>query len=369
MVPSKELLRRNGRIDDPEPLTRQSDKLDPDSFREWYKAQEFERNIRNGQHYFNGPGKIKQARRQSPNQLLQCRRKTIYKQQQAPVESPDPHGIFWVGSQIEEELALQFLADHVADENEYITNSLWVDFIVQTDTGKIRVKGSTDPVIVDENATPILPFEIKTKRSIENLESPNRHHRAQTTAYLYGLSEKYDREIDTGVILYISRETFQIKPFTVEFDDWFWTNNVLPWIADITAYRLEDELPPAKPEYEWECNHCQYRERCGNGEREFHDSQPTGLLPLFEYPKSKVKDYLSIFDDENLTPTLAHLYPDLAEEFGVEDWECRGCDSTFHWKNFRPSGQSPPKCPNCTDKGSIRFLSGPRAHENEVFCE
>lgn len=334
--------------------------LSEENFKDWYREREFSENIRKGQSYFNKPGAIKEPRRHSPSQLLQCKRKAIYKRLKAPEESEDPHGIFWIGSRIEEDLVLSYVEDCVAGDDEYVTNSIWVDFLVQTHVGKIRIKGTTDPVIVDELAEPILPFEVKTKQSLEEFHTPDRRHRAQAHAYLKGLSEKYDHRISTAIILYVSRTTLNAKSFKVEFDQEFWKGSVLPWIGDVAAFQLDQELPPAKPEYDWECEYCQYRERCGKGEREFSDYPPGEFLPLFEYPKQKVIAHLQTHVEATLTPFLADLYPDLAEEFELRDWFCRGCSSTFAFDKISWSHRSgrPPKCPCCDNEGEIRFLRG-----------
>jgi hypothetical protein len=80
------------------------DAIDGAGFAEWYREREFARNIREGQPYFNGPGRTPAPNRHSPSQLLQCHRKALYRQHNAPEEEPDPQGIFWIGSRFEEEI-------------------------------------------------------------------------------------------------------------------------------------------------------------------------------------------------------------------------------------------------------------------------
>lgn len=332
-----------------------------DTFDDWYAEREYAENIREGKPYFNGPGKITEPAKHSPSQLYQCKRKTVYRQLNAPEESSDPNGIFWIGSTVEEQLVQPFLEEHIMGEDQYITNSLWVDFTVQTSAGELRVKGSTDPVIVDDDANPILPFEVKTKDSVEHLDQPSTHHLAQLHAYLKGLSESYNRDLSRGVILYIGRTNLDARSFSVTFDQDFWDNEIVPWMADVTAYRLEQELPPDTPEYDWECKFCSYKERCGKGERTTEDLPSIGFLPLFEYPRDKVIDHLEVHEEVKLTPTLANLYPELAQEYEVHEWRCRGCDSTFVWDDFNweSSSATPIKCPNCLANDSQRYLSGP----------
>lgn len=329
-----------------------------DEFTEWYRERRYTENIKEGKPYFNGPGKIKPADQQSPSKLLQCKRKTIYSQLKAPKETDDPLGIFWIGQQLEDELIFPFIEYAAGDY--YTTNSIWVDFSVSTDAGEVVIRGSTDPVIVDTDSKPILLTEIKSKDSVDHLEKPDEHHLAQAMAYLLGLSEKYEQNINQAVIIYVAKSDLSLKPFFVSLDEDFWEERVLPWISDVKAYRLENELPPATPEFDWECNFCPYRERCGRGDREYMDMPATGLLPLFEYPKQSTIDYLETHEEEELTPTLANLHPELVDRFDVQDWHCDGCNSTFPWDAFEWSSDSvtPIKCPQCEKDGSVRYLSG-----------
>lgn len=332
------------------------------TFDQWYREREYQQNIREGTHYFNGPGKIRTPERHSPSSLLQCHRKTSYKQLNAAEETGDPTGIFWVGSRFEEDVVVPYLQGEVVGDGEYVTNSLWVDYTVDTDSGELRIKGETDPVIVTSEAEPILLTEIKTKRSVENVEKPNPHHKAQAHAYLKGLSEKYDRTVSDAIILYGSRTSFDIEVFRIEFDPYYWRKTVLNWAANHTEYRLNDELPPADPEYNWECKFCSFRERCGEGELKFEDIGSEGLLPGFTgYPKEKIKEYLQAHDWAKLTPSLAHRYPVLAEKYGAFDWKCRGCSRSVPWDNVEWDGDSasPPSCPTCAGGDPVSVLAGP----------
>ena len=199
----------------------------------------------------------------------------------------------------------------VVPVNRYNNHYEWVDLSVDTDEGPLRIKGATDPIIVDEDAVPLLPTEIKTKSDIETLTSPNRHHRAQLHAYMAGLSEKFDIDLIDGVLLYASRKSLDVKVFHVTFDKEFWRDIVVEWASDHTRYRLGGNLPPASPEYDWECGFCDYRERCGRTDNPYEDTGPRGFLPLYdEYPKETVREYLDAHPEVKLTQTLARTYPD-----------------------------------------------------------
>lgn len=332
------------------------DRLSAEQYRQWHQDRQWRQNIENGQPYFNGPGTVPAPERHSPSQLLQCHRKMVYRQENAPAEQPDPRGIFWFGTRFEEDLIFPFLDRAVTGSETYVQNSIWIDFTVKTEVGKLQIKGSTDPVIVDSNAVPILPIEVKTKSSVENVTEPNRHHRAQVHAYLVGLSEKFDKELTDAVLVYGGREGLELKTFHVEFDSKFWNEVVVDWAKRHTQYRVDGELPPSIPEYDWECRFCSYRVRCGKDDTFHQDHGPSGLLIGYnEYPREAVVEYLEENPDESLTPSLARTYPDLVERYGAANWYCDRCSSKFGWDEINSGGD--PLCPSCADKGEISTLS------------
>jgi CRISPR/Cas system-associated exonuclease Cas4 (RecB family) len=333
-----------------------------EKFDEWYQEREFRQNIRNGKPYFNGPSSIPPPERHSPNKLLQCHRKIYYRQENAPEEEGDAEGILWSGRHIEEEVVLPFLQETVSSDQTYVRNSMWVDFNVGTQTNELRIKGVTDPVLVDEDSNPLLPTEVKTTSSIEYKDSPDRRHRAQLHAYLAGLSDNYDRSLTEGVLIYISRETFNMKAFHIKFDTEFWNETVISWANTHTEYRLDSELPPAQPETDWECEYCSYRMRCGKGDGPYADKVPEGFLPnVASYPREKVEAYLKAHDEAELTATLAEEYPDLAEKYDVRLWQCPSCATSFENNEIsaKPGTNSRPLCPKCIEDESLVELTSP----------
>lgn len=324
------------------------------AFSRWYHNRIFRQNIREGKEYFNGPSSIPPTDRHSPSSLLQCHRKIKYRQENAPEETQDADGILWTGSQIEEELYLPFLEDTVATENTYVRNSMWIDSEVETASCVLQIRGVTDPVIVDEDGNPLLPTELKSTTSLEYKESPNAHHRAQLHAYLYGLSEKYDQEFTEGLLVYISRETLELKSFHIEFDEEFWEKTVVEWATAHTEYRVNSDLPPPTPEFDWECKFCSYRERCGKGSAPCENLGSQGFVPNVEYPREKVLQYVQSQTDAKLTPTLASEFPEIAEDVDVIGWMCPDCSfSTTRTdpKQVREAAQ--PLCPDCADSGAL----------------
>lgn len=247
-------------------------------FQDWFEETQTAENVLNGQAYFNSPAPPKDPFHHSPSQLLQCKRKISYRRNNAPKEGDQPNGIFFVGNTVEDELVVPFL-QAVAPEGLYVANSLWVDYDVSVDEMTLRVRGSTDPAITDAGGDPFVVTEVKTTNSIDHLEEPRARHKAQLQAYLVGLNEDHDTEGHDGLIVYISRTTLDLKTFAVSIEPDYWWGTIVPWMASLTTFEQDSELPPASPEQDWECQYCDYRHRCGEADSPYSDVGYDGLLP------------------------------------------------------------------------------------------
>lgn len=278
-----------------------------------------------------------------------------YGRENAPIEEGQPNGLFWAGERFEEDVIVPYLQDIVTTENTYVQNSKWIDTSIETGNTELRLRGSTDPLIVTGDGTPLLVTEVKTKSSIEQLEKPDRRHKAQLHAYLYALDEEFDVSVRDGVLIYGSRTTFDIETFHVQFSEDFWAS-VVGWMETQTQYRVNDEFPPADPATDWECNYCSYRNRCGQTDVPYENLGFDGLIPGFSgYRKQQIKEYLDAASDEKLTPTLAEKYPELTQEFGVKDWVCHECETHVAWSDLEGSKDEghAPICKACAkgDRG------------------
>lgn len=330
-------------------------------FRTWYQEHERVQNTRQGTASANDPSPIPPPEQHAASRLLQCHRKTIYQAQNAPGETSRPIGLFWFSKQLETELVVPFLRAY-SGHDVYVRKSTWVDYAIPKSSGRLRVRGRTDPVVVDAAGHPLVLTEIKTTASVETLDEPRTRHVAQVHAYMYGLSGEAERDVHDAVLMYIDRETLDVRTFTVAFDEQFWENQVLTWAEENTEYRRREELPPARPEFDWECEYCAYRHRCGRGDSPYSDTGPRGLLPLFDgYPRNRVREFLEAREEAKLTPTLAHKFPDLVDRYGVLDWHCQRCSETYEYDAADWDGdtENPPLCETCCRDGVPAPLSGP----------
>ena len=339
-----------------------TDSIAESEFRQWYRSQQRRKNIEAGKPYFNTPAPVPEPTRHSPSRLLQCHRKAFYRAENAPEEGTSPEGLFWIGSEFEEQIIVPFLKA-VSTPGTYVQNSLWVDTTVETPEGdSFRIKGSTDPALVTAEGEPLLVTEVKTTSALDRLSEPRKHHRAQLHAYLYGLNKKYDHSVKDGIIIYGDRTTLEVKIFEVSFDQSFWEEVVIDWMRAQTGYRRRGELPPADPVYNWECNVCSFRHRCGKADTPYGDEGSIGFLPSFaDYEEKHVVDHLEAHKDNGakLTPILASKYPDLLPKYPIEEWTCNACDNTFRWGEVKRQNDltSSPVCPTCASQGELNTLS------------
>lgn len=329
-------------------------------FREWYRERRRRENARAGKFAYNGPRDPPSPDLHTPSSLVQCHRKRRYEEANAPAEDPSPNGHFWIGSTVETDLVHPFLEDRVAGPEQYVTEGLGFQTEIEGPEGTFRLRGRTDPVITTETGEPLLPTEVKTVEDIERVTEPRVRHRAQVHAYLVALSERVEDRLEEALLLYVSKSTLACRALRVSFDEGFWTELVLPWMATLTAARAAGELPPPVPEQDWECGFCRFRRRCGQADGPVADAGPEGFVPSFTYPRAAVRTHLAA-TGVALTPTLARAYPDLAAETRVSDWVCPACGhradfGTFDWSG---PGQERPACPACAADGDHVPMRGP----------
>lgn len=361
------------------------DAITGDAFAKWQSREQVAENLRTGNAWRHTPDSIDDPPDHSPHELTQCHRKTYYKTHNTPKEDESPDGVFWVGSRIEEDRIQPFLEDiaTAGSREAFVQNSMWVDYErrvslssdsptvatpsgtqaidattdapqTQTDTTTIRIRGATDPVICTRQGEPILPTEVKTRDSLEGLDAtdptPSPHHAAQLHAYLAGLDQTVEYTVDQGLVIYVDRTHHDLRAIPVEFDAAFWRDTVCRWAATQTAYRDDEELPPAEPTYDWECEYCSYQTRCGQTAASVEDASPEGFVPLRQYPQDRVTAALEAEGGAmELTPTLAHQHPDLAQQYPVRQWSCPACGSEFQWDDPDCEGipAEQPSCPAC----------------------
>ncbi len=375
------------------------------SFNEYWFKRNAERNLEENHPERNDPSHSWPIGRFEPHQLGNCKRQWFYHWLNAPKEEQDPHGIFAIGHFIEEDIIEPWLHDlfeptyeidnaiHVSvdigtvpvgedadtdvsriavpeshggdDDGEDQLTGLHVEIpetvgynqpddtepVLDSDSFCLTVAGSTDPAICDPETGDVIALtEVKSTGSIDRVTSPKRMHLLQIHAYMKALG------ITDGYVIYVDRDgLLDPKVFEVTFDEDVW-QRVVDWVEGTVQYALYGELPPADAPEHWMCNYCEYRNRCGEGRSNLGGNMGVrGFVPGYTgYPRNMVEDHLEAYDEVELTPSLALLYPDLADEYGVEEWKCPECTATFdytdsYFDKFTNTEFETPKCPACRE--------------------
>ena len=118
-------------------------------------------------------------------------------------------------------------------------------------------------------------------------------------------------------------------------------------------------MPPADPEYGWECLFCDYCHRCSQSDEPYSDEGPREFLPGFaDYPRDRVVEYLGAHDDAKLTPTLGQTFPDLAVEYSIQQWMFPQCRTKFDWDAVDWDGRESdlPVFPECATADNLAVL-------------
>lgn len=424
----------NGLVTNDVPLAQRIERYRNDitgrNFEAWHRNFEARRNLEEGYGTSrNNPASAPDDNRHSPSSLLQCHRKIYYRSKNAPREYPMPHGVFIMGHFIEEEVVEPWLRERVIAEDEFIGNAGHVDFTEDTESGQsLRFGGSHDPTITDVQGHTLALTEVKSTGSDPHwIDKIKDHHKAQAHAYMKGLKQKDDplTEYPPAFVIYVQKESLEVFPFFLEFDEDFWQNTVVDWAEQNSGYRVNNILPDSTPymgqdenhtkNSTFECDYCDYRNRCGNYNKRdkehkyddtlptngsgvvtetFHDQVKKGFLPLKVYPEDAVVGHALAYTDVKLTPTIAANYPEMVnnpsarlksriadrnqettmkKKFGsipkrdVHDWVCPDCDTTYDFEEFdwwEGDVDNAPYCDHCQETNDDYVsLRGPVPNE------
>lgn len=341
------------------------DNITADAWDDWYIDHLRQQTVEEGKPWYLSSAPVPDPEKHTPSRILKCHRKIYYQAHNAPEEDDEPRGIFRFGEYVEREIALPWLITVVRrisaelDRDMYVGNDLDVYYDVDAPDGtNIWISGDTDPVVLDDTGDPVVPTEVKTFSDPHWI--PKETHIAQIYAYIYGMRERYDADVDRGLLLYFHRKKLYLKVFEIEFDDARW-DEILTWCSEQTEYREKENLPPADPMHDRECKYCSFRHRCGQSNMPHRDVDVDGFIPRHGYPEQRVREHLSARDDAVLTPTIADMYPDLAEQHPVAPWICPACDAEYAWEQLtsKPSPENPPMCPDCASEGRQVEMHGP----------
>lgn len=130
-------------------------RIDSSSFDEWDDEREIVQNIRNSKPYYNEPSSVPNAERHSSHNKLQCHRKITYQWANGSEERELPENIFWA-DQLYKGIFVPYLHEAVVGNETYVRPSMGIDKIIDTSSGGLQFKSSSDPVIVNRDNESLL---------------------------------------------------------------------------------------------------------------------------------------------------------------------------------------------------------------------
>ncbi len=203
--------------------------------------------------------KPKQIGRYYPSEIGGCSRKIWYSYMHPQQVSSELLKIFEVGN-----IMHGFVVEVLKSEKNKEVELLKSEFPFQVKLDDFVVSGRIDDLVqVKENGKSVL-VEVKSTKSIEFLQKPQKSHESQLLFYMHALG------IHGGIVLYIDKNNLQSKSFEVKYDKKK-AEEIIMRFSELNQALKNCFLP--KPEAResqetaWACNYCEYQEKCGKNEK------------------------------------------------------------------------------------------------------
>lgn len=178
-----------------------------------------------------------------------CKRKAYYRIQ--GLDEDLPLGLFRMGEMVEDVVEAA-LRDEYGER--FVKNAV----PVKHDAGEFAVVGSTDPVVLGYNGDILRVYEVKSSES--KLENRVKDQHLLQAGFYGHLLDAPVHVVHPGRsdVLEIPDDdvAMDAKECEVRFRE------AMEWFEDLHGYVAESELPPATPSGGWECQWCDFRERC-----------------------------------------------------------------------------------------------------------
>lgn len=176
----------------------------------------------------------------------QCYRKRFYERQGMEGQPLEPRmlRVFEVGNILHGYLQdlLKEAGELISAEEEF-TNGI--------------VKGHIDAIVKGEKGYIIYDFKTVHSRKFSYLKKEaDPHYIKQLLTYTMLAKKKY-KNIQESRLLYISKDDLRMQEIPYQLSD-FIEKEIKQELADLENYWKCNQLPPAKPQQEWECGYCQF---------------------------------------------------------------------------------------------------------------
>lgn len=183
-----------------------------------------------------------------------CNRSIFFKFKNAPREEIDPR--------------LLRLFDHGDYIQMQILNSLFSIGVVRASEIRIPpqeiISGRADAIVTLDNELYVVDFKSMNSMIFKNLKEPKEENVNQLQLYLHYF------KIPKGMLLYVNKDTSELKEFVVEYDK-IRAKNLLENLKKLKKKIEANKIPERLPDFpsNWQCRYCPFKDICktaGEGE-------------------------------------------------------------------------------------------------------
>tara|TARA_Y100000310_G_scaffold318706_1_gene373087 strand:+ start:542 stop:1198 length:657 start_codon:yes stop_codon:yes gene_type:complete len=133
--------------------------------------------------------------------------------------------------------------------------------VIESNISTVDCEAYADIELQDEivELKTIHPFGFKQlKKKDFDITQSKIHNILQCMYYAIKLTK------NKGRLVYISKDTMEIKEFV--FDTVDWINRVDEELRILNSFWKQKKLPPAMARLSWDCNYCNFKNKCKGGE-------------------------------------------------------------------------------------------------------
>jgi CRISPR-associated exonuclease Cas4 len=202
-----------------------------------------------------------------------CHRQLFYKRRGVTPEREAPYGIFEAGKSVEESFT-RAMRGWFGDD--VVAGQFWIKtVIIGFDGQEIIIRGKPDVVLLSYNLEPHTLYEVKSKSSVKDFTDMAIHQRYQGGIYEHELKKK---GLKFYYLVYISRNNpDEHAQFDAALTDEDW-NRIEDYFRVMDEYDTKDQLPPAIPMEDWQCDYCDFKQRCKADGGWSHETYSPGAM-------------------------------------------------------------------------------------------
>lgn len=189
-----------------------------------------------------------------PSEVGQCMRKAWYSYKEPRETDSSLLRVFEAGNRVHE-----FVVDVLKSDKTPEIELIEAEMPVTLEVDNFVIAGRIDNMIkINEDGKKVL-VEVKSTGNLSMVTEAKREHSMQLQIYMHALQMPY------GALLYIEKNTFKSKVFTVNYDKEF-THVIIERFRKLHNFLVENKLPDPEarmvPDMNWMCNWCPYKEPC-----------------------------------------------------------------------------------------------------------